>query len=206
MDSIDRGVRGHGVRPCARAANLGRNVYESLKDAGPGATASRKHERIRSILVVSEVALACMLLVGAGLLLRSFARVLDVDLGFQPDHAAAVKVDYDANVPGDKDGTLSTQKRSVIFQQVLTAGRSFARREGGRHNRLSAAGTEPLMGIAISEGSNGAKGSGRAAGLRDYTGLHARDGDDDSRTGLYVVRQSKERAGRDDQQELRQIS
>src|SRR5215831_2410830 len=98
----------------------GGNVYESLKDAGPGATASRKHERIRSVLVVSEVALACMLLVGAGLLLRSFMRVLDVDLGFQPDRAAAIKVDYDDNVPGDKDGSLSTQKRSVIFQQILT--------------------------------------------------------------------------------------
>jgi len=98
----------------------GGNVYESLKDAGPGATASRKHERIRSVLVVSEVALACMLLVGAGLLLRSFMRVLDVDLGFQPDRAAAIKVDYDDNVPNDKDGSLGAAKRAVIFQQILT--------------------------------------------------------------------------------------
>ena len=63
---------------------------------------SRKHERTRSVLVVSEVALACMLLVGAGLLLRSFMRVLDVDLGFEPDRAAAIKVDYDDSVPGDR--------------------------------------------------------------------------------------------------------
>ena len=35
-------------------------------------------------MVISEVALACLLLVGAGLLLRSFLQVLDVDLGFQP--------------------------------------------------------------------------------------------------------------------------
>jgi predicted permease len=106
-----------GLVPGLRMA--GGNVYESLKDAGPGATASRKHERTRSVLVVSEVALACMLLVGAGLLLRSFVNVLKVDLGFQPDQAAAVKVTYDDNVPGDKAGEFGAQKRGVIFQQIL---------------------------------------------------------------------------------------
>ena len=45
--------------------------------------------------------------------------VLDVDLGFQPERAAAIKVDYDDNVPGDKTGDLSTQKRTAIFQQIL---------------------------------------------------------------------------------------
>ena len=50
---------------------------------------------MRSLLVVSEIALACVLLVGAGLLLRSFLHVLDVDLGFQPTRAAAITVDYD---------------------------------------------------------------------------------------------------------------
>ena len=63
----------------------------------------RRHERLRSVLVVTEVALACMLLVGAGLLLRSFLQVLDVDLGFQPERAAAVTVDYDDN-PADGNG------------------------------------------------------------------------------------------------------
>src|SRR5262249_28153343 len=47
----------------------------------------------RSILVVAEVAFACVLLVGAGLLIRSFLRVLDVDLGFQPERGATVRVD-----------------------------------------------------------------------------------------------------------------
>lgn len=106
-----------GIVPGLRMA--GGNVYESLKDAGPGASASRKHERIRSVLVVSEVALACMLLVGAGLLLRSFMNVLKVDLGFEPDHAAAIKVPYDDSVPNDKDGSLGAQKRGVIFKQIL---------------------------------------------------------------------------------------
>jgi predicted permease len=103
-----------GLVPGLRMA--GGNLHESLKDSGLGSGQSRKHERIRSVLVVSEVALACMLLVGAGLLLRSFLHVLDVDLGFQPDRAAAVKVEYDDNAPTP---AASIQKRTAIFQQVL---------------------------------------------------------------------------------------
>ena len=86
-----------GLVPGLRIA--GSNLQEALKDSGRGAGQGRKHERLRSVLVVTEVALACMLLVGAGLLLRSFMKVLDVDLGFQPDARRAIKVDYDDNVP-----------------------------------------------------------------------------------------------------------
>jgi predicted permease len=69
------------------------NLQESLKDSGPNGSDGRKHERMRAALVISEVALACILLVGAGLLLRSFLQVMDVDLGFQPARAYAIKMD-----------------------------------------------------------------------------------------------------------------
>ena len=69
------------------------NLQETLKDSGHGSSDGRKHERMRSLLVVSEVALACVLLVGAGLLLRSFLQVLNVDLGFRPDQTSAIKMD-----------------------------------------------------------------------------------------------------------------
>ncbi|MGA2736042.1 MAG: hypothetical protein ABSG65_01180 [Bryobacteraceae bacterium] len=83
-------------------------MQDALKDAGHGMSAGRRHERLRAMLVVSEVALACLLLVGAGLLLRSFLRVLDVDLGFQPSRSAAIKIDYnDAGKP---------ERRSAILQ------------------------------------------------------------------------------------------
>lgn len=106
-----------GLAPGLKMA--GGNLQEALKDSGSGSGQGRTHERTRSVLVVTEVALACILLVGAGLLLRSFLKVLDVDLGFQPDRAAAVKVDYDDNVPNDKTGELRAGKRRVIFQQIL---------------------------------------------------------------------------------------
>lgn len=91
----------------------GGNLQEALKDSGPGMSDGRKHERMRSVLVISEVALACVLLIGAGLLLRSFLRVLDVDLGFAPNHAAAIKIDYN-----DKSAATVTQNFEEVIQKV----------------------------------------------------------------------------------------
>jgi predicted permease len=96
----------------------GGNLQEALKDSGPGAGVGRKHERVRSALVVTEVALACVLLVTAGLLLRSFVKVLQVDLGFRPEGAASIKVDYDDSTPLSSEDA-SIAKRTAIFQRIL---------------------------------------------------------------------------------------
>jgi predicted permease len=88
------------------------NLQEALKDGGHGASEGRKHDRLRSTLVITEIGLACVLLIGAGLLLRSFLRVLDVDLGFEPSRAAAVSVDYD-------DGG-NAAKQAAIWQEVVS--------------------------------------------------------------------------------------
>ena len=103
-----------GLLPGLRIASG--NLQEMLKDSGPGAGLGRKHERVRAALVIFEVALACVLLVSAGLLLRSFVKVLDVDLGFQPDRAASIKVDYDDSAPSEE---ASQAKRGEIFQQII---------------------------------------------------------------------------------------
>jgi predicted permease len=67
-------------------------VSAELKEGTRGTTrASRAW--VRHGLVVAEIALACTLLVGTGLLSRSFLRVLDVHLGFEPSHASALRVD-----------------------------------------------------------------------------------------------------------------
>jgi predicted permease len=92
------------------------NHQEVLKDSGPGAGLGRTHERLRSVLVVSEIALACVLLISAGLLLRSFLKVLDVDLGFKPDSAASIKLDYDDSAPSFE---AAAAKRGAILQQIL---------------------------------------------------------------------------------------
>lgn len=83
------------------------NLQEGLKDSGPGLSEGKKHESLRAALVISELALACVLLVGAGLLLRSFLRVLEVDLGFEPSRTAAVKVDFDDSKENQRGTILS---------------------------------------------------------------------------------------------------
>ena len=92
MDNADRHFPRYSsvLRPGLRYPAA---IQEALKDSGHGTSEGRKHEGMRAALVISEVALASVLLVGAGLLLRSFLRILDVDLGFQPT-GAAVRVDY----------------------------------------------------------------------------------------------------------------
>ena len=89
-----------------------RALHDALKDTARGSTAGKGRNWIRGGLVVSEIAFACVLLVGAGLLVRSFLHVLDVNLGFQPEHAATVRVDPDASY--------STQsKQNAYFDEVL---------------------------------------------------------------------------------------
>ncbi len=66
---------------------------QTLQNATHQRTAGRSSSAARNTLVVAEVALACVLLVGAGLLFRSFSALLQVELGFQPQHAMAWRVD-----------------------------------------------------------------------------------------------------------------
>lgn len=68
-------------------------VHEALKDATRGSSEGKRHTWIRGALVVSEISFACVLLVGAGLLMRSFLRLLEVDLGFRPERVAMLRVD-----------------------------------------------------------------------------------------------------------------
>lgn len=80
-----------GVAPAVRVSAS--SLVDTLKETSRGSSPGRRHGWMRGALVVSEVALACLLLVGAGLLMRSFVRVLDVDLGFQPRNAVALRID-----------------------------------------------------------------------------------------------------------------
>jgi predicted permease len=99
-----------GLLPALQVPSLA--VHAALKDTSRGSTEGKGHTWIRGTLVVSEIAFACVLLVGAGLLIRSFLRVLDVNLGFQPERAAAVRVD-----PSQQYSTQAQQ--NAYFDEVL---------------------------------------------------------------------------------------
>ncbi|SDF90708.1 ABC transporter permease [Terriglobus roseus] len=97
-----------GVMPSLRVT--GGDLQSQLKDSGPGTSEGRSHDRLRNTLVVSEIALACVLIISAGLLLRSFLHVMDVDLGYRPTQAAAISVD----VPNLKD-----EPRYAFYRNML---------------------------------------------------------------------------------------
>jgi putative ABC transport system permease protein len=78
-----------GFAPALQMART--DLHESLKEGGRS-VGHRSSLRLRRGLVISTVALALTLLVGAGLLIRSFARVVGVDPGFQPDHLLTFQV------------------------------------------------------------------------------------------------------------------
>ena len=80
-----------GLAPAMQASKL--DLSEALKEGSRG-TAGTGH-RLRNLLVVSEIALALVLLIGAGLLVRSFLHVLDVKPGFEPSNLLTMKVSAD---------------------------------------------------------------------------------------------------------------
>jgi predicted permease len=73
-----------GLAPAFAALRTSAN--ETLKEGGRTGSAGSGHARLRSALVVGEIAIAMVLLVACGLLLRSFEKMRTVDLGFRPDH------------------------------------------------------------------------------------------------------------------------
>jgi putative ABC transport system permease protein len=79
-----------GLVPAMQAAK--QNMVEPLKDAGKGVSGGFRGGRLRSAIVVGEVALSIVLLVCAGLLMRSFVRLQSVDLGLNPDNILVARL------------------------------------------------------------------------------------------------------------------
>ena len=79
---------GFGIAPAMYAAQT--NVSDAMKDSSGKTSAGRGHLRLKNALVVGELALAMILLVGAGLLFNSFVRLTSVDPGFEPENLFAV--------------------------------------------------------------------------------------------------------------------
>ena len=79
-----------GLAPATQASSL--NLNETLKEGGRDSAAGSRGNRIRSLLVIIEVAVSLILLIGAGLLINSFLRLRDVDPGFRADNLLTMQV------------------------------------------------------------------------------------------------------------------
>jgi putative ABC transport system permease protein len=104
---------GFGLAPALRATRG--DLSQALKESGRGASDGSRHGRLRGALVIAEVAIALVLLVGAGLLIRSFARLQGVHPGFQPAGALTVSL------------SLPEQKYGTGPQQIAFADQAIAR-------------------------------------------------------------------------------
>jgi len=99
-----------GLAPAAQASKL--DLHTTLKEGGRGSQGGIRN-RIRSGLIVSEVALALMLLVGVGLLLNSFFRLLRVSPGFDPQQVVTMQLSLPASRYAD------SARRTVLFAQIV---------------------------------------------------------------------------------------
>jgi predicted permease len=105
-----------GLAPALQASNP--DQVENLREGGRGSGASRRHTRLSRVLVVSEVALSIVLLAGAGLLLRSFWRVLEVRPGFNPSHLTTVQIWIPQPNDPKSDPYAGMEKRAAFLMEI----------------------------------------------------------------------------------------
>ena len=91
-----------GLAPALRTQHV--DVVDSLRDGSQHASVGRHRQRLRGVLVSLEVALAVMLVIGAGLMIRTLASLGDIDLGFNPDRVLTMRV----TIPSVKYATHQT--------------------------------------------------------------------------------------------------
>jgi predicted permease len=99
-----------GVAPAFQIARL--DPRQGLQKGGRATTAGKYQSRLRNALVVSEVSLSCILLIGAGLMLRSLLNQLNLDSGFQKEHVLTATL----SLP---HATYSKNERGALFYNQL---------------------------------------------------------------------------------------
>jgi putative ABC transport system permease protein len=103
-----------GLAPSLQASKT--DINESLKEGTRGASGGPHRNRFRSLLVVSEIALALVLLIGAGLLIRSFMRLQQVNPGFDPKNVVAMEIVLPFIAPSNYT---EPQQQAAFFHQAL---------------------------------------------------------------------------------------
>ncbi|HTQ62240.1 MAG TPA: ABC transporter permease [Candidatus Solibacter sp.] len=122
-----------GLVPAGRTTSL--NLSDTLKESSRGGSENAHRNKLRSFLVASEFALALMLLIGAGLMLRSFFALQSIDPGFNPHNVLSMVV----SVAGSKEADVN--RRPLFYRDVLARIRALPGVESaGGINHLPLAG------------------------------------------------------------------
>jgi putative ABC transport system permease protein len=105
-----------GLAPALQASKP--DLHETLKEGSRGSTAGARGKLIRNSLVVCEIALSLVLLIGAGLLIKSFLRLQQFDLGFNPNHLLTMRI----QLPGTKyrEGRQVTDFYKQLLERMET--------------------------------------------------------------------------------------
>src|SRR5271163_1663446 len=106
-----------GIVPALRTAKL--DLRETLNEGSRGSTAGPGQHRLRGALVAAEIALAMLLLVGSGLLLRSFSRLQELPPGFRPDHLLV------ADIPLSLTAYAKPEDRYQFFDRLVERARTL---------------------------------------------------------------------------------
>jgi predicted permease len=133
-------------------------LHDVLKDTNRGSTEGKGRGWVRGALVVSEIAFACVLLVGAGLLIRSFMKVLDVNLGFNPERVASLRVDPDRDFK-------TQEEANAYFDEVLRRAKSVPGVVGAGLTDALPLGRNRSWGLGV-KGRTFPKGQGPVAFVR----------------------------------------
>lgn len=174
-----------GLVPAFRATDMG--ISGTLHGGGRGGAVSVRSHRLRGGVVVAQVALAVLLLIGAGLLLRSFARLIAVDPGFRTERVLSFRVDLPtaSYESGDEvrafysrmleqvRGLSGVDMAGAVFRLPIAQG-SFSSRFDIQ-GRANAEGAEPTIGVlSVTPGYFGALGvpllRGRGISEQDRAG------------------------------------
>ena len=122
-----------GLAPAMRASSV--NLTDTLKDGGRGGSDGLRRNRLRSFLVSSEFALALILLIGAGLMIRSFFALQSIDPGFNPNQVLSMVV----SVAGTQEA--EPHRRAIFYKQLTERVRALPGVEAaGGINHLPLAG------------------------------------------------------------------
>ena len=154
-----------GLIPALQASRP--NMTGFLAGGGSRVSSGRRQQRFRAGFVLAQVALALILVVGAGLLIRSFNRLVDVDLGFETDHVLTFAI----NLPNGRYA--QAEQRTAFYRTFYEQIQSVPGVESaGAVSKLPATGEYHIWGVQVVGREDGENQGYKAANIRCFDGKY----------------------------------